>query len=122
MNDLSPRQVDVLCFIWGQMRTGKICPTYREIGDALGIRSTNGVSDHIQALIRKGFLSRPEGKGSARGLTLTAKGIDMADPNPTHGLIAWAEERRREGDTEVTEILDHLFDLRAKETALPDIA
>ena len=41
-------------------------PTLREIGRRLGIASTNGVRDHLQALIDKGYLRRDE--RSARGL------------------------------------------------------
>lgn len=54
-----------------------IQPSYREIGDAMGIRSTNGVSDHIKALIRKGYLERLGGNGKAalaRSLSITEIG------------------------------------------------
>ena len=37
-------------------------PTLREIGNKLGIRSTNGVNDHLRALERKGFLTREDMK------------------------------------------------------------
>lgn len=36
-------------------------PTLREIGAHMGIRSTNGVNDHLRALERKGFLARADG-------------------------------------------------------------
>jgi repressor LexA len=54
MEDLSPRQRDVLDYIQSSIAQRNIPPTYREIGDALGISSTNGVADHVKALIRKG--------------------------------------------------------------------
>ena len=47
-------------------------PTYREIGDALGIASVNSVSDHVKALIRKGYIEAPE-THIARGHVLTNK-------------------------------------------------
>lgn len=67
MKTLSPRQRDVLAFcLEHQQRTGSF-PTYREIGDALGIASTNGVSDHVKALVRKGALKRSAEPGTSRG-------------------------------------------------------
>ncbi len=35
-------------------------PTLREIGERMGIRSTNGVNDHLKALERKGYLVRED--------------------------------------------------------------
>lgn len=42
-------------------------PTIRELGDVLGIASTNGVNDHLKALERKGYIKRDGAQ--ARGLT-----------------------------------------------------
>ena len=70
--DLSPRQRDVLDFIRSTHSQRGFPPTYREIGDALGIASTNGVDDHVKALVRKGFLEKSYA-GAARGMRLTAK-------------------------------------------------
>ena len=41
-------------------------PTIRELGEALGISSTNGVRRHLEVLERKGFITREP--GTARGL------------------------------------------------------
>jgi repressor LexA len=74
MKDLSPRQKEALEYIMLTISQRNMPPTYREIGDALGISSTNGVSDHVKALVRKGYLERPsQGAGMARGLILTDK-------------------------------------------------
>jgi repressor LexA len=40
-------------------------PTLREIGNFMGIRSTNGVNDHLRALERKGYLAREDMKSRA---------------------------------------------------------
>ena len=53
MEDLAPRQQQVLDFIAASVQQKGIPPSLREIGDALGIRSTNGVADHIKALVKK---------------------------------------------------------------------
>ena len=98
MTELSPRQSDVLDFILSSLTTRGVSPTYREIGDALSIASTNGVADHIKALIKKGYL-RKDAASTARGAVPTAKartvrrsrtvpvpvvsGAEVLDPNMT---------------------------------------
>ncbi len=73
MEDLAPRQREVLDTIATHLDQFGIPPTLRELGDALGIRSTNGVADHIKALIRKGYLERGQGGVRARSLRMTSK-------------------------------------------------
>ncbi|MFT6396649.1 MAG: repressor LexA [Bradymonadia bacterium] len=58
MKDLTGRQLQVLGFIAETIRDRGFPPTIREIGNALGIKSTNGVNDHLKALERKGFIAR----------------------------------------------------------------
>jgi repressor LexA len=59
---LTERQRRVLSFIEGYIRQNGFPPTIREIGRHLDIKSTNGVSDHLNALQKKGFLTRAGGK------------------------------------------------------------
>ena len=66
MEDLTARQQEILEFIASTVDQQGVAPTFREIGDALGIRSTNGVADHVKALERKGYIQRPGQRGSAR--------------------------------------------------------
>ena len=61
-DELTERQQRVLSFIEGQIRKHGFPPTIREIGRHLGIRSTNGVNDHLNALERKGFVKRQDHK------------------------------------------------------------
>lgn len=78
MTELSQRQADVLDFIASTIESRGLPPSYREIGDALGISSTNGVSDHVKALVKKGYVKKLEGApGVARGIQLTAKSRSM---------------------------------------------
>ena len=65
MNPLTDRQLQVLKFIAQQIEDAGYPPTIREIGEALDIRSTNGVNDHLKALEKKGFLSRDPVKSRA---------------------------------------------------------
>ncbi len=60
MKDLTARQREVLDFVAKHIDTRGFPPTIREIGAALGIESTNGVDDHLCALVVKGFIRREE--------------------------------------------------------------
>mgnify|MGYP006093638095 CR=1 FL=1 len=72
LEDLAPRQREVLEYIASYMDNQGMSPSLREVGDALGIKSTNGVADHIKALVRKGYVER-SGSGKARALRMTVK-------------------------------------------------
>lgn len=65
MDELTERQLAILGFIARHIAQKRFPPTIREIGEGMGIRSTNGVNDHLKALERKGFLERGEMKSRA---------------------------------------------------------
>lgn len=54
---LTERQRLVLQYIEHQINIVGYPPTVREIGRFLGIRSTNGVNEHLRALQKKGYLA-----------------------------------------------------------------
>jgi len=62
---LTERQEKILDFIKHSIVEQGYPPTIREIGEHFGIRSTNGVNDHLKALERKGYLMRGELKSRA---------------------------------------------------------
>jgi len=62
---LTERQEKILSFIKKSIQEQGYPPTIREIGEHFGIRSTNGVNDHLKALERKGYLLRGELKSRA---------------------------------------------------------
>lgn len=62
MQKLTLRQKKVLDFIRASIDENGYPPTLREIGTFMGIRSTNGVNDHLRALERKGYLTRKDMK------------------------------------------------------------
>jgi repressor LexA len=72
-DQLSERQRQMLEFIVAQVDQSGVVPSYREIGSALGIDSTNAVSDHLKALIRKGYVERVGDPGRPRSLRLTER-------------------------------------------------
>jgi len=79
MQGLTQRQQMVLDFIRQSISDRGYPPTLREIGARMGIRSTNGVNDHLRALERKGYLTREDMKSRAlrpTGLGTPAVGDD----------------------------------------------
>src|SRR4051812_31932559 len=62
---LTERQQEILDFISASIRERGYPPTLREIGLHFGIRSTNGVNDHLRALEKKGHLQREDLKSRA---------------------------------------------------------
>ena len=65
MQGLTKRQEQTLDFIRQSIEDRGYPPTLREIGEHMGIRSTNGVNDHLRALERKGYLTREDMKSRA---------------------------------------------------------
>ena len=63
--ELTERQRAVLDFIQQSITSRGYPPTLREIGEKMGIRSTNGVNDHLKALEKKGYLAREDLKSRA---------------------------------------------------------
>lgn len=92
MEELSPRQREILDFIVAQVDQSGVVPSYREIGAALGIESTNAVSDHLKALMRKGYIERVGEPGRPRSLRLTERATGLQDEQvslvPVLGRIA----------------------------------
>lgn len=82
MQGLTERQQQVLHYIRQSIHERGYPPTLREIGAHMGIRSTNGVNDHLRALERKGYLTREDMKSRA----LRPKDIEpKAGSNGTNG-------------------------------------
>ncbi|MBX3230827.1 MAG: transcriptional repressor LexA [Labilithrix sp.] len=93
MQGLTERQQMVLDFIRQSIADRGYPPTLREIGAKMGIRSTNGVNDHLRALERKGYLTREDMK--SRALRPTAHANSNAE------VPAEEEEERGSGSVEI---------------------
>ncbi len=74
MQKLTDRQEMVLKYIESSISQRGYPPTLREIGNFMGIRSTNGVNDHLRALERKGYLLREDMKSRALRPTRSGNG------------------------------------------------
>jgi repressor LexA len=79
-NGLTERQETILRYVQDFQVQNGYPPSIREIGEFFGIRSTNGVSDHLRALERKGFLQRSG--HLSRSLTVVRGPDDVADVRP----------------------------------------
>ena len=66
--DLTDRQAEIYQYICDHLREHGSPPTVREIGDEHGISSPNGVVAHLQALERKGVITRE--RRMSRGIRL----------------------------------------------------
>ena len=75
MQGLTKRQQQTLEFIRKSIEERGYPPTLREIGESMGIRSTNGVNDHLRALERKGYLRREDMK--SRALKLVEEEVEV---------------------------------------------
>jgi repressor LexA len=82
---LTDRQREILDFITRSIAKRGYPPTLREIGSHFGIRSTNGVNDHLRALEKKGYLHREDLKSRAlRPIVSTSQVVDV----PILGRVA----------------------------------
>ncbi len=68
MDELTPRQAEVLQLIVDFLQTTGFPPTRAEIAQQLGFRSANAAEEHLRALERKGYLDMLP--GASRGLRL----------------------------------------------------
>ena len=72
MKPVTERQHEVLGCIYQYINDNGFAPTLRELGGMLNIKSTNGVNDHLLALVRKGLIERSS--MFSRAIRITAKG------------------------------------------------
>jgi len=103
---LTDRQRQVLDFISDSIRKRGYPPTLREIGGHFGIRSTNGVNDHLRALEKKGFLHREDLK--SRALRPVFNDDDFVDV-PVLGKVAAGQPMLAVQNYEDTVKIDRFF-------------
>lgn len=84
--ELTPRQRQVLETIQQAYGRAGFGPTIREIADAMGISSPNGVVSHLRALAAKGYIHRTAHRSRAIQLADQANG--HAHGIPLAGLVA----------------------------------
>jgi len=85
---LTNRQREILTFIEECIDRDGFPPTVAEIGVRFGIKSNNGVNDHLVALERKGYISRSSKARSIRVLRSPRRGVRRFATVPLVGRIA----------------------------------
>ena len=93
--ELTDRQRQVYEFIEARIEEWGYPPTIREIGEHLGIKSTNGVADHLKALKRKGYLQQRDQK--SRTLAPTSEASKKRGPRPSPHAKKSGSPLRRSG-------------------------
>lgn len=108
--DLHPRRADILRFLARTASEG-VSPTERDIGRAVGLKSTQTAHHHLTRLEADGYVERGEARRtrSHRPIRLTEKGWEAVSTRPLMGRIAAGRGLEAIADEEpfslVTEIL-----------------
>lgn len=108
---LTDRQRSILDWISDYSNTRGFPPTLREIGAAFGIKSTNGVHEHVRALEQKGYIRRSGVQ--ARAIVVVGK-VNVG----TESQTASALEFLRDDNRALRELLSRLVDACADAPAL----
>jgi repressor LexA len=87
MKGLTDRQQQLLHFIEDHLRIHGFPPSIREMADHMGIRSTNGVNDHLKALEKKGYIHRGSGLKS-RAISLLSRAKRASARRPEEPVVA----------------------------------
>ncbi|HOQ89716.1 MAG TPA: transcriptional repressor LexA [Candidatus Hydrogenedentes bacterium] len=83
--ELTPRQTEILRYIADMIRQRGYPPSITEIGNRFDISSTNGVSDHLKVLERKGYIHRESNR--ARSIRLTDSALRVLLPDSTEPAV-----------------------------------
>lgn len=103
---LTERQREILDFISRSIAKRGYPPTLREIGGHFGIKSTNGVNDHLRALEKKGYLHREDLKSRAlRPIVSTGQTVEI----PILGKVAAGQPLLATRNYEDTVKIDRFF-------------
>jgi repressor LexA len=128
-NPLTPKQQAILVFIRQHIQEKGYPPAIRDIGEAFGISSPNGVMCHLKALQKKGYINRVEkrgdrGRAQARGITIpgvSAGGFSL----PLRGVVAAGRAIEAEDQDERLELrelfgADDLFVVKVRGQSMID--
>ena len=86
MKPLTERQARVYEYICKRIEESGFGPTIREIGDAMGFTSPNGVMCHLRAMESKGYIERSSNK--SRSIVLTEEARQQRCGMPLSGVVS----------------------------------
>ncbi len=92
---LTDRQAEIYRFMLDFQQRNGYPPTYRTIGRKFGIRSTNGVHDHICALEKKGFVSGSDENGARHDRWVALDEWDLLQDQAREEVIEYLTESAR---------------------------
>lgn len=114
MTELTPVQSEVLQAIRERTSSQGYPPTVRELGSLLGLSSPSTVHSHLNALQRKGYITRDPTKPRAIAVTGRARGEHAADA--VNDARFWAgvlsKEGREQAAADLRAVADELDRLR----------
>ncbi len=84
--ELTERRRAILDFVRGFHSSRGYPPTVREIGRAVGLKSTRSVKDHLDRLVQDGYIERSD--RSARALSLGRRAAQTPGSLPVIGRVA----------------------------------
>lgn len=96
----SKKQHEVLNFIAGFIEQNSYGPSYREIAKALEYKSVSTVAAHVDGLMKKGYLEKPD-EYSARSLRLKTPSTKF-DKDVALDYLARCESSFREAGDEAS--------------------
>lgn len=83
MKELTPRQLDVYLFMLSSFQKNHSIPTRQEVANHFNFSSCNSADDHVNCLVKKGYLTRFNDESSPKakyrfanisvGISLTRK-------------------------------------------------
>ena len=109
-NPLTKRQRQILDHVTRSIQKEGSPPSIREIGEALGIKSPRGVVGHLEALEKKGYLSRERGARTIKIKGETVRSIPKYGASiPLLGAIAAGQPILAEENLEDHLLVDERF-------------
>lgn len=83
-------RAEMLRYLARRISRGEGPPTVAEVGEAVGLRSTQTAHKHLKKLEEAGYVERPDAnvRARARGIGLTGKGWEAAGHAPLLGRVA----------------------------------
>lgn len=105
MKELTPRQQQILDYIYNTQREEGVSPTFREIARHFGFSSISTVAEHIRLLRKKGAISADYGKKRALRVTIpqiseVADGQKPVVDIPIYGSVPAGFPRERFQDAQ----------------------
>ncbi len=91
--ELTNRQREIFEYIKQASKEKGYPPSVREIGEAVGLKSSSSVQSHLNALVKKGYLTRSS--SSARALSINK---DAANDETTNSSLVDSKEHKKAKD------------------------